>query len=100
MLRCEIPRWNGTTTLTTERSFPASLVFPYFSYFLPFRWVSAIIRRVVRTVNSLEDQINANQEEETEEDQQQDQDQEQLPDNSDSEQGAVGGEHLEPQPVQ
>ncbi|XP_016958409.1 uncharacterized protein LOC108030179 [Drosophila biarmipes] len=51
---------------------------------------------------ALEDQINANQQEEAEEEdqQQQDHDQEQLPENSDSEQGAVGGEHLQPQPVQ
>lgn len=38
MLRCEIPRQNGTTTTTTltkPRSFPASLVFLYFSYIFP-----------------------------------------------------------------
>ncbi|EDW48540.1 uncharacterized protein LOC6609877 [Drosophila sechellia] len=46
---------------------------------------------------ALEDQINANQEEAEEDSQDQ---KEQLPEELDSEQGAVGGEHLHPQPVQ
>ncbi|XP_044313471.1 uncharacterized protein LOC108038595 [Drosophila rhopaloa] len=46
---------------------------------------------------ALEDQINANQEEEPEDQQQE---QEDLREELDSDQGAVGGEHLHPQPVQ
>ncbi|KAI8037262.1 hypothetical protein M5D96_010013 [Drosophila gunungcola] len=54
---------------------------------------------------ALEDQINANQEEEAEDQEQQQQQQQQqqeedLQEELDSEQGAVGGEQLHPQPVQ
>lgn len=55
MLRCEIPRWNGTTTtttLTTQKKLAFLDFSLLFSDFIPSRWVSAIIRRVVRTVGA------------------------------------------------